>query len=85
MNYDLFNEAEVVMAVPTLERHHLDFNGVSNGVRVLFAPGHTRYHASLVVSTERMQSHQRSDRGGSIAGIGEGTVFIAGDAIVTPT
>jgi glyoxylase-like metal-dependent hydrolase (beta-lactamase superfamily II) len=90
MNYDLFSDSEIIMAKPAVKRHHLDFTEmddgdlIADGVQVLFTPGHTREHASLLLSTKPMIFKQRSQQGGIITGIGEKKVIVAGDAIVSP-
>jgi glyoxylase-like metal-dependent hydrolase (beta-lactamase superfamily II) len=89
MNYDLFSDSEIIMAEPTVKRHHLEFTKVcdgdtiANGIQVLFTPGHTQDHASLLLSTKPMMYKQRSQHGGIITGVGENKVVIAGDAIVS--
>ena len=89
MNYDLFSDSEIIMAEPAVKRHHLEFTKVcdgdtiANGIQVLFTPGHTQDHASLLLSTKPMMYKQRSQHGGIITGVGENKVVIAGDAIVS--
>jgi glyoxylase-like metal-dependent hydrolase (beta-lactamase superfamily II) len=90
MNYDLFSESKIIMAEPAVKQHHLEFSEVrdgdtiTNGVQVLFTPGHTQDHASLLLSTKSMRYKQQIQQGGIITGIGEKKVIIAGDAIVSP-
>ena len=90
MNYDLFSESKIIMAEPAVKRHHLEFTEVrdgdtiASGVQVLFTPGHTQDHASLILSTKSMRYNQRIKHGGIITGVGEKKVIIAGDAIVSP-
>jgi glyoxylase-like metal-dependent hydrolase (beta-lactamase superfamily II) len=89
MNYDLFSDSEIIMAEPAVKRHHLEFTKVcegdtiANGIQVIFTPGHTVDHASLLLSTKPMMYKQRSQHGGIITGVGENKVVIAGDAIVS--
>jgi len=90
MNCEIFSDSEIIMAEPAINRHRLEFNGVhdgdkiADGVQVLYTPGHTQDHASLILSTNAMRYKQRTQQGGRIIGAGENKVVIAGDAIVSP-
>ncbi len=61
-----------------------DGEAIADGVQVMYTPGHTKDHASLLLHTEKLRYSTRNERGGSIMGIGCVDVAIAGDAIPTP-
>jgi len=88
MNLSLFPESEVICPEATVQRHDLPFTGVADGteiadgIRVCCTPGHTIDHASLLVTTVPLRYRERTQSGGSISGIGEVTVAVAGDAII---
>lgn len=88
MNYSLFPESEVILSHPAIDRHQLDFSGagdgerIADGVQVVYTPGHTVDHASVLVTTDPLRFSERTHAGGSITGIGEVTVAVAGDAII---
>jgi len=90
MNRGIFKDAEIFMLDEAIERHHLDFTGVApgeriaDGVIVLPTPGHTMDHASLLVRTENLRYTTRSNSGGRIMGIGNVSLVVAGDALVSP-
>ena len=72
-----------------MERLNLDFEGVrdgkriADGVRVVYTPGHTIDHASLLVRTENLRYSVRIGHGGKLIGIGEVNIAIAGDAVIS--
>ena len=90
LNYEIFSDSEVIMVKEAVERHNLDFTPVpggkciAQGVDILCTPGHTIDHASLVLKTDPLRYSNRTRSGGRLMGIGEVTVVIAGDAIVSP-
>jgi len=90
MNRGIFRDCEIVMLNEAVERHHLNFTGatpgerIADGIVVLPTPGHTVDHASLLVKTENLRHTARSRSGGRIRGIGNVSVVVAGDAVVSP-
>lgn len=94
-HYDHFGSLNVfkrsrILASEPLEGYKVetvkDGQEIADGVRVLLTPGHTTEHASLLLKTEKLRYSMRSERGGgSIMGIGELEVVVAGDAIIAPS
>ncbi len=88
-NLGLFESCEIMTSKPAVEEHGLDFIGVrdgeriADGVRVVYTPGHTAHHASLILETERLRYVERSGFGGQIVGIGSVRIAVAGDAVVS--
>lgn len=63
-----------------------DGEAIADGVHVVYTPGHTEEHASLLLQTEKLRYSMRNERGGgSIMGIGNVEVAVAGDAIIAPS
>jgi glyoxylase-like metal-dependent hydrolase (beta-lactamase superfamily II) len=89
-NLGIFKHSEIVASEPALKllpgiRGAKDGAELADGVRVMYTPGHTADHASLVLDTERLRYRkQTSSGGGSILGIGNVRIVVAGDAIITP-
>lgn len=88
-NLGLFESSEVVTSRPAVEEYGLDFTGagdgerIADGVRVLYTPGHTSHHASLILETERLKYAERAGFGGQIVGIGSVKIAVAGDVVVS--
>ncbi|MBE8539678.1 MBL fold metallo-hydrolase [Geoglobus acetivorans] len=88
-NLRLFENCEIVTSKPAVERHGLDFTGardgkrIADGVWVMYTPGHTVDHASLILETEKMRYTEKGGFGGQIVGIGSVRIAIAGDAVVS--
>ena len=91
LNLSLFPESEFLLSRTAVERHAPDYTGVrdgemiADGVQVVYTPGHTIDHASLLVTTGPLRFHERTQGGGSISGIGPSTIAIAGDAVIDAT
>lgn len=89
-NLGVFKHSEIVASEPALKllpgiRGAKDGEVLADGVRVMYTPGHTADHASLVLDTERLRYRKQTGAaGGSILGIGNVRIAVAGDAIVTP-
>jgi glyoxylase-like metal-dependent hydrolase (beta-lactamase superfamily II) len=63
-----------------------DGEAIADGVHVMYTPGHTQEHTSLLLKTEKLRYTMRNERGGgSIMGIGHVEVAVAGDAIIAPS
>ena len=88
-NLPVFKESEILTSKTAVERFNLDYKGVkdgeriADGVRVMYTPGHTIDHASLLVRTENLRYSVRGAHGGRLIGIGEVNIAIAGDAVVS--
>ncbi|AIY91185.1 MBL fold metallo-hydrolase [Geoglobus acetivorans] len=88
-NFRLFESSEIITSKLAVERHGLDLTGVrdgkhiADGVWVMYTPGHTIDHASLILETERLRYTEKAGFGGQIVGIGNVKIAIAGDAVVS--
>jgi len=89
-NLGVFKHSEIVASEAASSifpeaRGAKDGEQIADGVQVMYTPGHTADHASLVLSTERLRySKQSGNSGGSILGIGCVNIVVAGDAIISP-
>jgi glyoxylase-like metal-dependent hydrolase (beta-lactamase superfamily II) len=89
-NLGVFKHSEIVAseaasAIFPEVRGARDGEQLADGVQVMYTPGHTADHASLMLSTEKLRYRKQSgSSGGSILGIGSVKIAIAGDAIVSP-
>ncbi len=90
-NLSVFKESDILTSKTAVERFNLDYEGVrdgkriADGVRVIYTPGHTIDHASLLIRTENLKYSVRSGHGGKLIGIGEVNIVIAGDAVISPS
>lgn len=90
-NYKMFKDSTIMTSEAAVKKCRIEVTGVkdgeqiADGVTVVHTPGHTVDHASLVFRTDRLRKSIPSGSGsGRIIGIGEVTVAVAGDAILTP-
>jgi glyoxylase-like metal-dependent hydrolase (beta-lactamase superfamily II) len=73
----VFKKSEFVISELTVNRVNLDFRGVkdneniSDGVKVVYTPGHTEDHASLFIETNRFQYSEMMGSGGMITGLAD--------------
>jgi glyoxylase-like metal-dependent hydrolase (beta-lactamase superfamily II) len=85
----VFKKSEFVISELTVNRVNLDFRGVkdneniSDGVKVVYTPGHTEDHASLFIETNRFQYSEMMGSGGIITGLGKPNIVVAGDAVIS--
>ncbi len=88
-NMKVFKNSEFVMSEQTINRFNLDFRGVkdnekiSDGVKVVYTPGHTEDHASLFIETNRLQYSEMMGSGGIITGLGKPNIVVGGDAVIS--
>lgn len=87
-NLDIFKHSEIVAsgaAAKTISgiRGAADGEQLADGVRVMYTPGHTVEHASLMLQTDKLRYKMQTGTGGSILGIGTVKIAVAGDAVIT--
>jgi len=97
-NINLFKKSKILVSSPTFEQlktHKIncinserivsagDGENIADGVKVMYTPGHTKGHTSLVVETENLKLIQYAGAGGMIRGIGPAKIIVAGDAVVS--
>lgn len=89
-NANMFKNSTIMTSEAAVSRVKLKVTGVkdgeqiADGVKIVHTPGHTGDHASVVFKTDRLRHSVLTSTGGRIVGIGEVTVAVAGDAILTP-
>ena len=89
-NANMFKNSTIMTSEAAVSRVKLKVTGVkdgeqiADGVKIVHTPGHTGDHASVVFKTDRLRHSILTSTGGRIVGIGEVTVAVAGDAILTP-
>jgi glyoxylase-like metal-dependent hydrolase (beta-lactamase superfamily II) len=88
-NMKVFKNSEFVVSELTINRFNLNLRGVkdgediSDGVKVVYTPGHTEDHASLFIETNRLQYSEMMGSGGIITGLGKPNIVVAGDAVIS--
>ena len=88
-NLELFPDAEVLSNIHLARKGSIECKGVkdgatiADGVHVIYTPGHTFDHASLLLQTEKMRYTVNMEGKGRVMGIGELKVAVAGDAVVS--
>lgn len=90
-NFKLFKDSTFMTPEAAAGKVKIEVAGVkdgekiADGVTAVSTPGHTADHGSLVFRTDRLRKSVQAGAGGRIVGIGEVTVAVAGDAILTPS
>ncbi|MEN6329754.1 MAG: MBL fold metallo-hydrolase [Methanobacteriaceae archaeon] len=88
-NLELFPNAEVLSSIHLANKGPLESKGVKDGaslaegIQVIYTPGHSFDHASLLLQTEKMRYNVNIEGKGRIMGVGEIKVAVAGDAVVS--
>lgn len=88
-NLELFSNAEVLSNIHLARKGTIESKGVkdgstiADGVQVIYTPGHTFDHASLLVQTDKMRYTVNMEGKGRVMGVGEVKVAVAGDAAVS--
>lgn len=88
-NLELFPNAEVLSSIHLARKGTIESKGVkdgstiADGVHVIYTPGHTFDHASLLLQTEKMRYTVNMEGKGRFMGVGEVKVAVAGDAVVS--
>jgi glyoxylase-like metal-dependent hydrolase (beta-lactamase superfamily II) len=88
-NLELFPNAEVLSNIHLARKGSIESKGVkdgatiADGVHVIYTPGHTFDHASLLLQTEKMRYKVNMEGKGRLMGVGEVKVAVAGDAVVS--
>ncbi|MEG3224975.1 MAG: MBL fold metallo-hydrolase [Methanobacteriales archaeon Met13] len=88
-NLELFSDAEVLSSTPLARNGPImskgvkDGSSIAEGVRVVYTPGHTFEHTSLLLETDKMRYSLATECIGRIMGVRELKVAIAGDAVAS--
>ncbi|HMK54146.1 MAG TPA: MBL fold metallo-hydrolase [Methanobacteriaceae archaeon] len=88
-NLELFPNAEVLSSIPLARKGPIiskgvkDGSSIADGVRVVYTPGHTFEHASLLLETKKMRYTMGTEGAGRVMGVRELEVAIAGDAVAS--
>jgi glyoxylase-like metal-dependent hydrolase (beta-lactamase superfamily II) len=88
-NLELFPNAEVLSNIhlarkgPIKSKGVKDGSSIADGVSVVYTPGHTFDHTSLLLQTEKMRYTVNMEGKGRVMGVGELKVAVAGDAVVS--
>ena len=90
-NVKLFKDSTIMTPEAAADKVKIEVAGVkdgekiADGVTAVTTPGHTADHGSIVFKTDRLRKSVQASTGGRIVGIGEVSVAVAGDAILTPS